>query len=72
MKLMTYLNKRGGRILLKDIQAPDKNEWGSAEDAMGEALDLEKKVNEVCWKYFIIFKDFYVSKAFKIENYFLV
>lgn len=49
MKLMTYLNKRGGRIILSDIQTPDKNEWGSAENAMSEALDLEKKVNEVCF-----------------------
>ena len=47
MKLMRYLNKRGGRITLKDIEAPDKNEWDKAEDAFLSALDLEKKVNEV-------------------------
>ncbi|XP_069702498.1 soma ferritin [Periplaneta americana] len=46
MKLMMYLNKRGGRIVLTDIKAPERNEWGSAEDAMMAALNLEKDVNE--------------------------
>ncbi|KAK7872502.1 hypothetical protein R5R35_014290 [Gryllus longicercus] len=45
MKLMLYLNKRGGRIVLTSINAPERNEWGTAEDAMMAALDLEKKVN---------------------------
>lgn len=52
MKFMLYLNKRGGRIMLTDIGAPDRNEWGSAEDAMLAALDLEKNVNEVTVFYF--------------------
>lgn len=47
MKLMLYLNKRGGRILLKNINAPDRDEWGTAEDAMKSALELEKVVNQV-------------------------
>lgn len=47
MKLMKYQNKRGGRIVLTDIIAPEKKEWGSTKDAMNAALDLEKKVNEV-------------------------
>jgi Ferritin-like protein len=47
MKLMMYLNKRGGRIILTDIRAPDRSEWGTPEDAMMAALGLEKEVNEV-------------------------
>lgn len=46
MKFMKYQNKRGGRIVLSEIETP-KNEWGSAQDAMQAALDLEYKVNEV-------------------------
>uniref|UniRef100_A0A0V0G347 Ferritin n=1 Tax=Triatoma dimidiata TaxID=72491 RepID=A0A0V0G347_TRIDM len=45
MKLMKYLNKRGGRILLKDISQPAKNDWGTAEEAVAFALQLEKDVN---------------------------
>lgn len=47
MKFMRYLNKRGGRIVLTDIKTPEKKDWGTAQDAMTAALDLEKKVNEV-------------------------
>lgn len=47
MKFMTYLNKRGGRIILTDVKRPEKNEWGSAEEAMEAALNLEKDVNGV-------------------------
>jgi ferritin len=47
MKLMRYQNKRGGRIILTDIRKPEKNEWGSATEAMEAALELEKQVNEV-------------------------
>ncbi|XP_063242743.1 soma ferritin [Bacillus rossius redtenbacheri] len=46
IKLMKYMNKRGGRILLKDVKAPDRDEWGTAEDAMTAALELEKSVND--------------------------
>ncbi|KAF4520840.1 hypothetical protein B566_EDAN007136 [Ephemera danica] len=45
-KLMKYQNKRGGNIVLKDIASPSKSNWGSAVEAMEEALNLEKKVNE--------------------------
>ncbi|KAL1122616.1 hypothetical protein AAG570_002943 [Ranatra chinensis] len=45
MKLMTYLNKRGGRVILEDVKAPPKNDWGLAEDAVAAALQLEKDVN---------------------------
>eukprot|EP00731_Ephydatia_muelleri_P002418 Em0001g2418a len=44
--LMTYQNLRGGRINLKDIKKPDRDEWGSAAEAMEAALDLEKTVNQ--------------------------
>jgi ferritin heavy chain len=44
---MRYQNKRGGRIILTDIRKPEKNEWGSATEAMEAALELEKQVNEV-------------------------
>lgn len=47
MKFMTYLNKRGGRIILTDVKHPEKNEWGTAEEAMEAALNLEKDVNGV-------------------------
>ena len=47
MKLLKYLNKRGGRIILADIRNPEKREWGTAEEAMTAALQLEKEVNEV-------------------------
>jgi len=47
-KFLTYQNKRGGDIVLMDIAAPSKRNWNSAKDAMTEALQLEKKVNQVC------------------------
>ena len=45
-KLMKYQNKRGGSVLLKDIQRPEKDSWGSGLDALQTGLDLEKKVNQ--------------------------
>lgn len=48
MKFMTYQNKRGGRIILQNIESPQKTDWISAKDAMTDALELERKVNEVC------------------------
>lgn len=47
---MEYMNKRGGRIVLTDIEAPEKQEWNSACEAMNSALELEKKVNDVSLK----------------------
>jgi len=46
MKFLTYQNKRGGDVVLTDIQAPSRRNWNSAKDAMTEALQLEKKVNQ--------------------------
>jgi ferritin heavy chain len=52
-KLMKYQNKRGGKIILKDIIKPSKDEWGCAVEAMEAALQLEKDVNEVNNTYYI-------------------
>ncbi|XP_063991887.1 soma ferritin-like [Diachasmimorpha longicaudata] len=46
MKFMTYQNKRGGSIVLTDIKGPALQSWGSAKDAMEQALKLEKAVND--------------------------
>lgn len=45
-KFMTYLNKRGGRIILKDVQRPTADEWGNGLNGLEQALALEKKVNQ--------------------------
>merc|ERR1712140_1200 len=45
-KLMAYQNKRGGRIVLQNIQKPERDEWGTGLDAMQAALALEKNVNQ--------------------------
>lgn len=45
-KFMKYLNKRGGRVVLKDIKRPDNDEWGNALGSLETALDLEKRVNQ--------------------------
>ena len=45
-KLMKYQNKRGGSVVLKDIQRPDNDSWGTGLDALQTALELEKKVNQ--------------------------
>ena len=45
-KLMKYLNKRGGRVVLQDVARPEKDEWGTGLDALQAALELEKKVNQ--------------------------
>lgn len=43
---MAYQNKRGGRIVYKDIAMPQKTEWASGLEAMEAALVLEKEVNK--------------------------
>ncbi len=45
-KLMKYQNKRGGTVVLKDVQRPEKDTWGSGLDALETALALEKNVNQ--------------------------
>ncbi|XP_069381097.1 ferritin, middle subunit isoform X2 [Paralichthys olivaceus] len=44
-KLMSFQNKRGGRIFLQDVK-PDRDEWGSGLEALQCALQLEKSVNQ--------------------------
>lgn len=51
MIFLKYQNKRGGRVILTDIKKPTKNEWGTAQEAMTAALDLEKEVNDVSTKF---------------------
>lgn len=44
--LMTYQNKRGGRIVLQDIETPQRDEWGTGIDAMREAQTLKERLNQ--------------------------
>ena len=44
-EFINYVNKRGGRVTYKSINAP-KSEWTSALEAIEDALALEKDVNE--------------------------
>lgn len=45
-KFMKQQNARGGRVVLKDIPRPEKDEWGSPLEAMKAALELERTVNQ--------------------------
>ncbi|XP_064638945.1 ferritin-1 heavy chain-like [Lineus longissimus] len=45
-QLMTYQNKRGGRLVLHDIKAPGQGAWSSHTSALEDALAFEKKMNE--------------------------
>lgn len=45
-KLMKYQNRRGGRIVLKNVDKPEADEWGTGLDAISAALALEKNVNQ--------------------------
>lgn len=45
-KLMKYQNRRGGRVVLQNIQKPERDEWGSGLESMQVALSLEKNVNK--------------------------
>lgn len=47
MKLLKYLNQRGGRIVLQDIKNPDTPCEYTAVQAMEKALELERFVNQV-------------------------
>ena len=46
MKLIEYQNMRGGRVVFHDIKMPTKTEWDSALEAVEDALELEKTVNQ--------------------------
>lgn len=45
-KLMKFQNMRGGRIVLQDVKAPERLEYGRGVDAVQTALELEKHVNQ--------------------------
>lgn len=42
---MKFQNQRGGKIILRDITKPKKDEWGTALEMMQEALEVEKMEN---------------------------
>ncbi|KAF9162788.1 fts3-like protein [Actinomortierella ambigua] len=44
-KLIDYQNRRGGRVVLQTLQAPE-NDWSSAKNAIESTLQLEKDVNK--------------------------
>uniref|UniRef100_A0A1I8BDY9 Ferritin n=1 Tax=Meloidogyne hapla TaxID=6305 RepID=A0A1I8BDY9_MELHA len=44
--LMAYQNTRGGRVILQNVQKPEKDDWGSALEAFEAALALEKFNNQ--------------------------
>uniref|UniRef100_G1PZR2 Ferritin n=1 Tax=Myotis lucifugus TaxID=59463 RepID=G1PZR2_MYOLU len=48
--LFKMQNQRGGRIVLHDVQKPSQHEWGTTQDAMEAALDLEKNLNQALLK----------------------
>uniref|UniRef100_A0A914Y7S0 Ferritin n=1 Tax=Panagrolaimus superbus TaxID=310955 RepID=A0A914Y7S0_9BILA len=44
--LMKYQNTRGGRLVLQNVQKPEKDEWGTALEAYEAAMALEKFNNQ--------------------------
>ncbi|CDH60250.1 soma ferritin [Lichtheimia corymbifera JMRC:FSU:9682] len=44
-KLIDYVNTRGGKVILRALQAPE-TDWKSAKNAVEAALQLEKDVNK--------------------------
>jgi len=44
--IMKYQNMRGGKILLQNVEKPERDAWGSALEAMQSALEMEKNVNQ--------------------------
>ncbi|KAG0331222.1 fts3-like protein [Podila humilis] len=44
-KLIDYQNRRGGKVILQTLQAPEA-EWSSARNAIESTLQLEKDVNK--------------------------
>lgn len=43
--LMEYQNRRGGRVVLQDVQKPERDEWDGPLEAFQAALALEKLAN---------------------------
>jgi len=44
---MKFQNKRGGRIVLKAVDKPERDDWGTPLEAMKMCLALERNVNQV-------------------------
>jgi len=44
-KLIYYVNKRGGRVSSFNVAMPGKSTWSSAEEAVRDAVHLEKELN---------------------------
>ena len=44
-KLIHYISKRGGRVNAFNVAMPTKASWASAEEAVRDAVDLEKELN---------------------------
>lgn len=47
---MEYQNTRGGKVVFKSVEAPSKQRWDSALEAIRDSLELEKTVNAVRFK----------------------
>ena len=43
MKLISYQNKRGGRVVLQDVGKPQPQDWKSAVHAVEDQLKLEQR-----------------------------
>uniref|UniRef100_A0A1W7R9J5 Ferritin n=1 Tax=Hadrurus spadix TaxID=141984 RepID=A0A1W7R9J5_9SCOR len=44
-KIIDYINKRGGKVSSFDIKMPTKDTWQNGLEALEDALNLEKRVN---------------------------
>jgi len=45
-EIMKYQNQRGGRLVLVNVEKPDRDEWGSPLEALEAAFEMEKNVNQ--------------------------
>ncbi|ESN95876.1 hypothetical protein HELRODRAFT_185946 [Helobdella robusta] len=45
-KIMKYINKRGGNVVLQNVEKPPQENWGTGLQAFEAALQLEKSVNQ--------------------------
>jgi len=45
-EIMKYQNMRGGKVVLVNVEKPERDEWGSPLEAMEAAFELEKNVNQ--------------------------
>uniref|UniRef100_A0A3Q0RI31 Ferritin n=1 Tax=Amphilophus citrinellus TaxID=61819 RepID=A0A3Q0RI31_AMPCI len=67
-KLMTFQNKRGGRIFLQDIRKPDRDEWGSGVEALECALQLEKSPLRTAWLSTSLINTPWLKRAVKLRR----